>query len=184
MVKKIAITGLFLLTGCTPEHLAIVKEIAVVAASFRPQKPAESATPTPISTPTLTATPSPIPSPFPNPLASPRPSPEALPSPIPCGRKNPQDGPKRGFTWKPESDTQKWAVAVLPEGIPGDKCAFAGLPARYKGDIGGAHEGTEKRAVTILDGWTGERLKKEHGAIRVRCGCYWWSIPNPAVRVD
>ena len=180
MVKKIAITGLFLLTGCTPEHLAIVKEIAIVAASFRPQKPAESATPTPAPTSTLTATPSQSPSP----LASPTASPEALPSPIPCGRKDPQDGAKRGFTWKPNSDTQKWAVAVLPEGIPGDQCTFAGLSARNKGFIGGAHEGTEKRAVTILDGWTGERLKKEHGAIRVRCGCYWWSIPNPAVRVD
>lgn len=176
MVKKLTIAGLFLLTGCTPEHLAIVKEIAIVAASFRPQKPAESATPTPTPISILTPTPSP--------LASPTANPEALPSPIPCGRKNPQDGAKRGFTWKPNSDTQKYAVAVLPEGIPGDKCTFAGLPARNKGFIGGAHEGTEKRAVTILDGWTGERLKKEHGAIRVRCGCYWWSIPNPAVRVD
>ncbi len=31
-----------------------------------------------------------------------------------CGRMNPNDGYKRGFVWKPNSDTQRFAVAVLP----------------------------------------------------------------------
>lgn len=172
-MKKLLI-GLVAVTGCAPEHVVLMKEIVSVVASLKPDKKPEVPSPTPTPTLTPSAAPTIAPEPIPN-------KPDVS---VPCGRKNPQDGAKRGFTWKPESDTQKWAVAVLPQGISGEGCSFAGLPARYKGDIGGAHEGTEKRAVTILDGWTGERLKKEHGAIRVRCGCYWWSIPNPSMRVD
>ena len=172
-MKRIAFTAL-VLAGCTPEHVILFKEVVSVVASLKPDKKPEVIPPTPVPTSTPIIAPTIAPEPV-------EPEPVVI---VPCGRKNPQDGAKRGFTWKPNSDTQKWAVAVLPQGIPGNECTFAGLPARYKGDIGGAHEGTEKRAVTILDGWTGERLKKEHGPIRVRCGCYWWSIPNPSVRVD
>jgi hypothetical protein len=100
-----------------------------------------------------------------------------------CGRKNPKDGFKRGFTYKPNSDTQNWATVVLPPYITTESCTFAGLDARNKGTIGGEN-GTEKRAVHILDRWTGQKLKEKHGSIIIRCGCYFWSIPNPSIRYD
>lgn len=187
MVKKLTVTALFLLAGCTPEHLAIVKEIAKVAAEFKGSKPAQvEPTPTPTLSPTPTPTASPTAAGEPNkeegkggekPKATITPGP-----PPPCGKRPAEDGFKRNFTWKPNSDTQKWATAVLPPSVPGE-CTIAGLKARYKGDIGG-YDGAEPRAVMILDGWTGEKLKKEHGRIIVRCGCWNWSIPNPSVRVD
>ena len=140
--------------GCTPQELESLKDFAATLQSLKKPKK-EEVTPTPTPTP--------------------------IDAPI-CGKKNPKDGEKRGFTYKPNSDTQKWATVVLPPGAHGP-CAFAGIPARDKGIIGG-DDGSLPRSVHILDGWTGEKLKQEHGPIIVRCDCWSWSIPNPAVRVD
>jgi hypothetical protein len=187
MGKKLIVTGLFVLAGCTPEHLAIVKEIAKVAAEFKGSKPAQvELTPTPTLSPTPTSTASPTAAGEPEkdegkeaekPKATITPGP-----PPPCGKRPAEDGFKRNFTWKPTSDTQKWAVAVLPPSIPGE-CTIAGLKARYKGDIGG-YDGAEPRAVMILDRWTGEKLEKTHGPIVVRCGCWEWHIAKPSKRYD
>ena len=161
-------------TGCTPQEREFFKEMAQTFQSMQKERPAkETPLPTPAATPTPATTP----------VATPTPTHIKAP-PLPCGKRNPNDGFKRGFTWKPNSDTQKWATAVLPPGSHGP-CTFAGLPVRHKGEIGGPHEdGTLPREVHILDGWTGERLHEEHKNIIVRCDCWSWSIPNPSVRVD
>lgn len=166
-------------SGCTPQERDFLKELAQTFQQIQKDKrPPEVATAIPSPTPTVTAIPTPSPTPEPTVHITP------VVEPLPCGKRNPQDGHKRGFTWKPNSDTQKWATAVLPPGTHGP-CTFAGLPARHKGEIGGIHEdGTLAREVHILDRWTGERLKKEHGKIIVRCDCWSWSIPDPSVRVD
>lgn len=174
MGKKL-IAGLLLATGCTAAELDSLRELAATLQELTDKKkptPTTAVEVTPAPTPTAIATPTPT-------LA-----PTKEIEPPPCGKRNPQDGHKRGFTWKPNSDTQKWATAVLPPGAHGP-CTFAGLDARHKGEIGGEHPGdAPAREVHILDRWTGERLKKEHGNIIVRCGCWNWSIPNPSVRVD
>lgn len=157
---------LILLTACSAEHLKVAEQVlsAIQRHSKSSAEPsvAPSATPTPI---VLVENKEPV--------------------QVKCGARNPKDGHKRGFVWKPESDTQKWAVAILPNELgPELECSFAGLKARHKGahhdEIGTA--GT--RQVHILDGWTGERLEKKHGRIVVRCGCVHWSIPRPSKRVD
>ena len=162
------------LLGCSVEQIeASSKIFEKLAEELNKQKPEKPISATPI----------------PEIAVSPTPTPETTKLPVSevqkpeCGRKNPQDGFKRGFTYKPNSDTQKWATAVFPPYITDEECIFAGLKARNKGTIGGDN-GTELRAVHILDGWTGQRLKETHGAIKIRCGCYFWSIPNPSVRVD
>lgn len=173
---------LILLTACSAEHLKVAEQVLSAiqrsSKSFAVQSdaPTPSPTMTPVEPPVIvpTATPSPIV------LAE-----EAAPVAVKCGARNPKDGHKRGFVWKPNSDTQKWAVAILPNDLgPELECTFAGLPARHKGahhdEIGTA--GT--RQVHILDGWTGERLEKKHGQIIVRCGCVHWSIPHPSLRFD
>jgi hypothetical protein len=173
---------LILLTACSAEHLKVAEQ--VLSAIQRHSKNSVGPSVAPNPTPTI------------EPLVAPTGAPTATPTPIvlvedrepvevKCGARNPVDGPKRGFVWKPESDTQKWAVAILPNELgPELECSFAGLPARHKGahhdEIGTA--GT--RQVHILDGWTGERLEKKHGKIVVRCGCVHWSIPRPSKRVD
>lgn len=169
MGKKLTI-GLLLLVGCTAAELDSLRELATTLQDLTKKKatPTPTVEATPMAVPTMTPTPAPT---------------KKIDAP-PCGKRNPQDGHKRGFTWKPNSDTQKWATAVLPPGAHGP-CKFAGLDARHKGEIGGEHPGdAPAREVHILDRWTGERLKKEHGNIIVRCGCWNWSIPNPSVRVD
>ena len=173
---------LILLTACSAEHLKVAEQ--VLSAIQRHSKSSAEQSVVPSPTPTI------------EPLVAPTVAPTPIPSPIvlvdnkepvevKCGARNPKDGAKRGFVWKPESDTQRWAVAILPNEIgPEIDCTFAGLPARHKGahhdEIG--NSGT--RQVHILDGWTGERLKKKHGQIIVRCGCVHWSIADPSVRVD
>lgn len=166
------------LSGCTAETVSLTKELVSFAISLRP-------TPSPTLSPAPTASPASTIEPPKKPEGEGSDKPQAVITPgppPPCGKRPAEDGFKRNFTWKPNSDTQKWAVAVLPPGVPGE-CRIAGLKARYKGDIGG-YDGTEPRAVMILDGWTGERLEQEHSRIIVRCGCWNWSIPKPSKRHD
>ena len=169
---------LILLTACSAEHIKVAEQ--VLSAIQKHSQPKTISTPTP--------TPEPVEPPVVVPTAAPSPivlveEKEAVE--VKCGARNPKDGHKKGFVWKPNSDTQKWAVAILPNDLgPELECTFAGLPARHKGahhdEIGTA--GT--RQVHILDGWTGEKLEKKHGQIIVRCGCVHWSIPHPSERVD
>lgn len=173
--SKIAAVLILVLAGCSAQDLA--KWTVVIEAARQALKPPAEAThlPTPTPTPTLppTATPEPT-----------KPPAEHIPDVgknVPCGKLPASDGFKRGFTWKPSSDTQKWAVAVLPPETSGP-CTIAGLKARGKGVIGG--DGVPAREVHILDGWTGERLEKIHGPIIVRCGCWSWSVKRPSQRVD
>lgn len=168
MVKKLGILTLSIgLVACSVEQIKLAELVLDKLAQNLNKN--NDRTPTPTPTPTPTATP--------EPTETPREVKK-----VPCGKQKSEDGFKRGFTWKPNSDTQKWATVVLPEGTSGE-CTFAGLKARHKGEIGGEN-GTEKREVHILDGWTGQRLKEKHGAIIVRCECWFWSVKNPAIRVD
>jgi len=169
---KVILPVVLLFAGCTAAELMQAQAIIEAAQQALEKAPK----PTPSATPTLSPTPTATPS-----ETSTEP-PVSSVQPPPCGKLDPKDGFKRGFTWKPNSETQKWAVAVLPPGIPGE-CTIAGLKARNKGIIGG-DDGSLPRSVLILDGWTGERLQKEHGAIVVRCGCWRWSVKTPAERVD
>jgi hypothetical protein len=174
--------SLILLTACSAEHLKVAEQVlsAIQRHSKSSAEPSVAPNPTPTTEPLVAPTVAPTATPTPIVLVEDR-----EPVEVKCGARNPVDGPKRGFVWKPESDTQKWAVAILPNDLgPELECSFAGLPARHKGahhdEIGTA--GT--RQVHILDGWTGERLEKKHGKIVVRCGCVHWSIPRPSKRVD
>lgn len=98
-----------------------------------------------------------------------------------CGKKNPKDGFKSGFTWKPKSDgAWKGAVAVVPWWA-GEECKVRSgkktYGMRYKGDIGDI----DPRPVHILDGIEGDKLKRN---TEVKCGCYFWIIPEPNKRTD
>jgi hypothetical protein len=173
---------LILLTACSAEHLKVAEQVlsAIQRHSKNSAEPSVAPSPTPTIEPLVAPTVAPTATPTPIVLVE-----NKEPIEVKCGARNPNDGPKRGFVWKPNSDTQKWAVAILPNDLgPELECSFAGLPARHKGahhdEIGTA--GT--RQVHILDGWTGERLEKKHGRIVVRCGCVHWSIPRPSKRVD
>jgi hypothetical protein len=182
MKKHIGALSLVFLTACSAEHVKIAGQlIAAIQASSRSfAKQSDAPSPTPTIQPQILPTVTPTAAPTPIIVVQK----EGAPA-VKCGARNPKDGHKRGFVWKPESDTQKWAVAILPNDLgPELECSFAGLKARHKGahhdEIGTA--GT--REVHILDGWTGERLEKKHGRIVVRCGCVHWSIPKPSKRVD
>lgn len=170
-----------LFAACSTEQLKVAQQIVDSVQSLRKDKKEQ---PGPSIEPT--AAPTVAPSPTPTPIVTPQIESPSEPVIEPkCGVRNPRDGAKKGFVWKPASDTQKWAVAILPNEFgPEVECTFAGLPARHKGahhdEIGTA--GT--RQVYILDGWTGEKLQKKHGQIIVRCGCVHWSISNPSERVD
>jgi hypothetical protein len=176
--NKKVILGLLLLTGCSTEQLNLATSlISKLEELNNRNKPVVAVLATP------TVSPTPIIEDVQNGTTEEKPTESKVRLP-PCGKLNANDGFKRGFTYKPNSDTQNWATTVLPEGIGvTDSCKIAGLEARNKGFIGGEN-GTEKRAVHILDGWTGQKLKEKHGAIKVRCGCYNWSIPDPSKRFD
>jgi len=171
-MAKVILPVLLLVAGCTAAQF--IQAQAIIEAAQQALEKAPK--PTPSATPTLP------PSPTATPSETPTEGPVLGAKPPPCGKLEARDGFKRGFTWKPNSETQKWAVAVLPPGIPGE-CTIAGLKARNKGVIGG-DDGSLPRAVVILDNWTGEMLQREHGAIVVRCGCWRLSVKTPAERVD
>jgi len=173
---------LILLTACSAEHLKVAEQVLSAIQRSSKSFVVPSGVPTPLPTIAPVEPPAIAPTATPTPIVLVE---EADPVEVKCGARNPKDGHKKGFVWKPNSDTQKWAVAILPNDLgPELECSFAGLPARHKGahhdEIGTA--GT--RQVHILDGWTGERLEQKHGKIVVRCGCVHWSIPKPSKRVD
>ncbi|MFN9913134.1 MAG: hypothetical protein ACK53L_11145, partial [Pirellulaceae bacterium] len=119
---------LILLTACSAEHLKVAEQVlsAIQRHSQSSAEPLDAPNPTPTIEPLVAPTAVPTPTPSPIVLVE-----NKEPLEVKCGARNPKDGHKRGFVWKPESDTQKWAVAILPNELgPELKCSFAGLKAR------------------------------------------------------
>jgi hypothetical protein len=94
-----------------------------------------------------------------------------------CVQKNPQDGVKRGFLWKPDGENLPGAVVVLPSKMEAASVEIGTLKARYKG----LHT---DRQVWIFDGRPGKSFAAPAVIARTEAGCFEWKIVKPAVRTD
>jgi len=107
-----------------------------------------------------------------------------------CIDGDPTDG-AGGFVWKPNSDTQHFAVAVLPERFTG---FISGVQTtKTNGEVikslRSKGAGNGNRTSWIDDSLTGADYKKTYGSIIVKVnfdntGCIKYLISNPATRVD
>lgn len=111
-----------------------------------------------------------------------------------CEVGDPTDGGGK-FVWKPNSDTQRFAVVVLPGRFTGTidevqlETAAGDLieSLRYKGLGNPDSEG--QRSNWISRTYTGQSLKAQFGAVVVRVifsdgDCLFYQIDNPATRYD
>jgi hypothetical protein len=94
-----------------------------------------------------------------------------------CVQKNPQDGVKRGFLWKPDGENLSGAVVVLPSKMEAASVEIGTLKARYKG----LHT---DRQVWIFDGRSGKSFTAPVVIVRTAAACYAYKISTPAGRVD
>lgn len=114
------------------------------------------------------------------PVATVEPTPEPkklVPYAGKCTQKNPQDGVKRGFLWKPDGENLPGAVVVLPSKMEAVSVEVGTLKARHKG----LHT---DRQVWIFDKRSGKSFKAPVVTARTATGCYSWKITNPSERVD
>ncbi len=111
-----------------------------------------------------------------------------------CEVGDPTDGSGK-FVWKPNSDTQNYAVAVLPgrftgnidevqlETLAGDKIESL----RYKGLGNPDSEGLRSNWISRI--YTGQSLRTQYGTVVLRVifsdgDCLFYQIDNPAIRYD
>lgn len=113
-----------------------------------------------------------------------------------CTSKSPNDGYKVGFTWKPNSDTQYYAVAVMPASYTGKISKFyalksdgttvikeIGLKNCGNPDPAGPRCNYQDRTLT------GSDYKRLYGSIVLKAvlndgSCVTYAIANPAQRTD
>lgn len=94
-----------------------------------------------------------------------------------CVSKNPHDGVKRGFLWKPDGENLPGAVVVLPSKMEAVSVSVGALKARHKG----LHT---DRQVWIFDGRPGKSFTAPVVVARTATGCYEWKIVKPSERAD
>lgn len=127
----------------------------------------------------------------PTPISTTPPGPTIAPPPTGvCVEKSPNDG-NEGYLWKPTSDTQTYAVTLLPSVYTGsvDHVELTTTAdqlielLRYKGI------GNGNRTHWISGSQTGSSLKNKYGSIKVRAifdngGCLTYKITDPSRRTD
>jgi hypothetical protein len=115
----------------------------------------------------------------------------SVPPAVSCTSRDPRDGWKSGFVWKPNSDTQRFAVAVLPPDLTGNVRAVqvvtaSGEPIQSlvsKGAGNGNREAWQDRR------FTGQEYQATYGVVLLRValitgGCILYRIDQPGVRID
>lgn len=111
-----------------------------------------------------------------------------------CNGADPTDG-SGGFVWKPNSDTQYYAVAVLPSNLNGAVTSVETYSSsgerikdlNYKGC--GNDDGTGPRCAYQDPSTTGADYHNQYGSIILKVnlsagGCLSYFLQNPAVRID
>jgi hypothetical protein len=113
-----------------------------------------------------------------------------------CERHNPNDGYKRAFIWKPNSDTQRFAVAVLPHPFAGstkDIEIFRADTGSYirsivsKGCSNPDDEGV--RCAYQERELTGQEYRAQYGSILLKAyrkdgSCAVFTLTDPSKRID
>ena len=113
-----------------------------------------------------------------------------------CERHNPNDGYKRAFIWKPNSDTQRFAVAVLPHSFAGstkDIEIFRADTGAYirsivsKGCSNPDDEGV--RCAYQERELTGQEYRAQYGSILLKAyrkdgSCAVFTLKDPSKRID
>lgn len=112
-----------------------------------------------------------------------------------CEARDPSDGTKKGFVWKPNSDTQHYAVAVLPADLSGKISKVESYTASGSliKEIGlkncGNPDSVGPRCNYQERKYTGSDYKNLFGAIFLKVSlksgsCLTISIPDPSKRLD
>lgn len=112
-----------------------------------------------------------------------------------CTAQNPRDGSKKGFVWKPNSDTQHYAVAVIPANYTGRIAkmeAFTSAGAFIK-EIGlkncGNNDSVGPRCNYQDRSLTGANYKSKYGSIILKMtlkdsACVTFALDDPSKRID
>ena len=112
-----------------------------------------------------------------------------------CTSVNPSDGYKRGFVWKPNSDTQHFAVAVMPHRYQGRVSKVEALTAsghviKEIGLKGCGNADTDGPRCMYQDrSLTGSDYRNRYGSIILRLrlsegGCDIYYLKDPSRRID
>jgi len=107
-----------------------------------------------------------------------------------CAPAQPNDG-GGGFVWKPNSDTQYFAVAVLPPSYSGKLSRVETITTAGEVIKGLTTKGVGNGGRTAWQDYslTGRDYKRQYGSIGVRAtlddgSCVIWEISDPSRRVD
>lgn len=112
-----------------------------------------------------------------------------------CVASNPRDGWKRGFIWKPNSDTQFYGVAILPnrftnttQSVTATKIDGTTINAFFsKGCANPDDEGP--RCSWMATPFTGSKYRSDFGSIRLKVvqdngNCETFALDDPSKRID
>lgn len=119
-----------------------------------------------------------------------RPDPQPTLAPGVCSQGDPTDG-NEGFVWKPNSDTQFFAVVVLPSALTGRavRVDTRSPDGSVINNLVGKGVGNGNRTAWQDFSLTGAQYRNTFGSIAVHVelssgACIEYQIANPAVRVD